>query len=434
MGQHFDAINLRENLQEITTWIQINSLTLDNALQLGVMISAFAFALVITPKIRRAIGQLLGMQAKNSLFAATGQRLSVLTLPLTGLIVLWIASLAASVAGWSHHILTIATSLLAAWIIIRLAASVIQEKALAKAVSIAVWSIAALNIIGWLDPAVVILDSINFNLGDLRISMLTFIRGAIAFGILVWIAIALSRLTEKRISNIASLTPSLQVLLIKLVKITLITMTLLITVSAVGIDLTAFAVLGGAVGVGVGLGLQKSVANLISGVMILLDKSIKPGDVIEVGQNYGKVKSLGGRYASVITRDGVEHLIPNEELIAQQVSNWSHSSNEIRLHIPVGVSYNANVHRALELILEAALEVERVIADPPPVAQMKGFGESSVDLELRVWINDPMEGIANIKSSILLLIWDKFQTHGVELPFPQRDLHIKSTIPLKLAN
>ena len=434
MGQHFDAINLRENLQEITTWIQINSLTLDNALQLGVMISAFEFALEITPKIRRAIGQLLGMQAKNSLFAATGQRLSVLTLPLTGLIVLWIASHAASVAGWPHHILTIATSLLAAWIIIRLAASVIQEKALAKAVSIAVWSIAALNIIGWLDPAVVILDSIYFNLGDLRISMLTFIKGAIAFGILVWIAIVLSRLTEKRISNIASLTPSLQVLLIKLVKITLITMTLLITVSAVGIDLTAFAVLGGAVGVGVGLGLQKSVANLISGVMILLDKSIKPGDVIEVGQNYGKVKSLGGRYASVITRDGVEHLIPNEELIAQQVSNWTHSSNEIRLHIPVGVSYNANVHRALELILEAALEVERVIADPPPVAQMKGFGESSVDLELRVWINDPMEGIANVKSSILLLIWDKFQTHGVELPFPQRDLHIKSTIPLKLAN
>ena len=136
----------------------------------------------------------------------------------------------------------------------------------------------------------------------------------------------------------------------------------------------------------------------------------------------------------MITRDGVEHLIPNEELIAQQVSNWSHSSNEIRLHIPVGVSYNANVHRALELILEAALEVERVIADPPPVAQMKGFGESSVDLELRIWINDPMEGIANVKSSILLLIWDKFQTHGVELPFPQRDLHIKSTIPLKLAN
>ena len=122
MGQHFDAINFRENLQEITTWIQINSLTLDNALQLGAVISAFAFALVITPKIRRAIGQLLGMQARNSLFAATGQRLSVLTLPLTGLIVLWIATLAASVAGWSHHILTIATSLLAAWIINRLAA------------------------------------------------------------------------------------------------------------------------------------------------------------------------------------------------------------------------------------------------------------------------------------------------------------------------
>ena len=175
-------------------------------------------------------------------------------------------------------------------------------------------------------------------------------------------------------------------------------------------------------------------SNLISGVMILLDKSIKPGDVIEVGQTYGQVKSLGGRYASVITRDGVEHLIPNEELIAQQVSNWTHSSNEIRLHIPVGVSYNADVNQAMELMLEAAAETERVIATPLPAAQMKCFGESSVDLELRVWINDPMEGVANVKSQILLRIWEKFCAQGVELPFPQRDLHIKSAIPLQLVN
>jgi len=208
----------------------------------------------------------------------------------------------------------------------------------------------------------------------------------------------------------------------------------LIAISAVGIDLTAFAVFGGAVGVGLGLGLQKSIANLISGVMILLDKSIKPGDVIEVGQTYGQVKSLGGRYASVITRDGVEHLIPNEELIAQQVSNWTHSSDEIRLHIPVGVSYNADVNQAMELMLEAAAETERVIATPLPAAQMKCFGESSVDLELRVWINDPMEGVANVKSQILLRIWEKFRAQGVELPFPQRDLHIKSAIPLQLVN
>ena len=346
----------------------------------------------------------------------------------------WIASLAATGAGWSHHLLTITTSLLTAWIVIRFAASLIREQALAKALSIVVWSIAALNIIGLLDPTIALLDGLDFNLGELRISMLTVIKGAIALSILVWFAIVLARLTEQRISTIPSLTPSLQVLLIKLVKILLVAMTLLITISAVGIDLTAFAVLGGAVGVGVGLGLQKSVANLISGVMILLDKSIKPGDVIEVGQTYGQVESLGARYASVITRDGVEHLIPNEELIAQQVSNWTHSSSEIRLHIPVGVSYNANVHQALDLILESALEIERVIATPPPVAQMKGFGESSIDLELRVWINDPMEGVANVKSAVLLRIWEKFRAHGVEIPFPQRDLHIKSTIPLQLAN
>ena len=279
-----------------------------------------------------------------------------------------------------------------------------------------------------------LLDGLAINVGLLRISVLTVIKGAITLSVLVWAAMLLARMTEQRISNIPSLTPSLQVLLTKLVKIGLVAVAVLIAVSAVGIDLTAFAVFGGAVGVGLGLGLQKSIANLISGVMILLDKSIKPGDVIEVGQTYGQVKSLGGRYASVITRDGVEHLIPNEELIAQQVSNWTHSSDEIRLHIPVGVSYNADVNRAMELMLEAATETERVITTPSPAAQMKCFGESSVDLELRVWINDPMEGVANVKSQILLRIWEKFCAQGVELPFPQRDLHIKSAIPLQLVN
>ena len=434
MDKYFNATNLQEFLQDIFTWIQIHALNLDNGVQLGVVIVAFALALATTPTVQRAVDWLVGLRAGNRFMVVAGRRLSVLAFPFIWLVLQWIAGLAATGAGWSHHLLTITTSLLTAWIVIRFAASLIREQALAKALSIVVWSIAALNIIGLLDPTIALLDGLDFNLGELRISMLTVIKGAIALSILVWFAIVLARLTEQRIATIPSLTPSLQVLLIKLVKILLVAMTLLITISAVGIDLTAFAVLGGAVGVGVGLGLQKSVANLISGVMILLDKSIKPGDVIEVGQTYGQVESLGARYASVITRDGVEHLIPNEELIAQQVSNWTHSSSEIRLHIPVGVSYNANVHQALDLILESALEIERVIATPPPVAQMKGFGESSIDLELRVWINDPMEGVANVKSAVLLRIWEKFRAHGVEIPFPQRDLHIKSTIPLQLAN
>jgi len=188
-------------------------------------------------------------------------------------------------------------------------------------VTIAVWSVAALNILDLLDPTITLLDSLALNVGGLRIFVLTVIKGVFALSVLVWAAMLLARVTEQRISAIGSLTPSLRVLLTKLIKIVLVTIAVAIAISVVGIDLTAFAVFGGAIGIGVGLGLQKSIANLISGVMILLDKSIKPGDVIEVGETYSQVKSLGGRYASVITRDGVEHLIPNEDLIGQKVAN-----------------------------------------------------------------------------------------------------------------
>ncbi|MFP6704634.1 MAG: mechanosensitive ion channel domain-containing protein, partial [Alphaproteobacteria bacterium] len=266
-------------------------------------------------------------------------------------------------------------------------------------------------------PTITLLDSLALNGGGLRFSVLTVIKGVFALSVLFWAVMLLARGTEQCISAIGSLTPSLRVRLTKLAKIVLMTIAVAIAISAVGIDLTAFAVFGGAIGIGVGLGLQKSIANLISGVMILLDKTIKPGDVIEVGEAYGQVKSLGGRYASIITCNGVEHLIPNEDLIGQKIANWTHSSSVIRLRIPVGVSYNADIRRAMALMEEAAAETERLIKHRPPVVQMKGFGDSSVDLELLVWITDPMNGLANIKSEILLGVWDKFREHGLNCHF-----------------
>ena len=196
--------------------------------------------------------------------------------------------------------------------------------------------------------------------------------------------------------------------------------------NTLGVNLSAFAFIGGAIGVGVGFGLQKVVSNLISGVILLLDKSIKPGDVIEVGDSYGRIQSLGARYVSVVTRDGFEYLIPNEDLITQQVINWSFSSKLVRLKIGVGVSYGADIHKAMDLVVEAASGIDRVLTQPGPVCQLKNFGDSSVDLELRIWIADPEKGISNISSALRIAIWDAFQENGIEIPFPQRDLHIKS--------
>lgn len=220
-------------------------------------------------------------------------------------------------------------------------------------------------------------------------------------------------------------------LITKFVKIVLVLVAVFAALRDIGIDLTGFAVLTGAIGVGIGFGLQKAVANFVSGVTILLDKSIKPGDVISVGDTYGRVHSLGARYVSVITRDGKEYLIPNEELVTQQVVNWSYSSEQVRMKTPIGISYRSDVNQAMTLCLEAADAVKRVLKEPKPVCLLMGFGDNSVDLELRFWIRDPMNGLSNVKSDVLLQVWQKFQKHGIEIPFPQRDLHFKS--PLDVA-
>lgn len=180
---------------------------------------------------------------------------------------------------------------------------------------------------------------------------------------------------------------------------------------------------------GIGFGLQKIVSNFISGIILLMDKSIKPGDTIGVAGTYGWIQSLGARYVSVITRDGIEHLIPNEELIVTRVENWSFSGKRIRLRVPVGISYNSDPRKAMALCIEATEGIERIIEYPKPVCQLTEFGDSSVNLEIRFWIRDPQNGTGNVKTQVLLGVWDRFQEHGIEIPFPQRDLHIRSVDP-----
>ena len=172
--------------------------------------------------------------------------------------------------------------------------------------------------------------------------------------------------------------------------------------------------------------MQKIVSNLISGIILLLDKSIKPGDVITVGETYGWVNSLGARYTSLITQDGKEFLIPNEDLITQRVENWSFSNSTVRLKIPVSIAYSSDVRKAMSLCEEAARQTPRIIATPPPICLLVAFGNSSVDLELRAWINDPVNGVKNVKSDVLLRIWESFHEEGITIPYPQRDIHIRS--------
>jgi small-conductance mechanosensitive channel len=304
---------------------------------------------------------------------------------------------------------------------------------LARAVATIAWVVFSLNILGLLVPTETALDDLAITIGTLRLSVLLVLKGIIVVAILLWIAHGLARVIGTRLQRVAALSPSVQVLTANLIRITLISVALLIGLNAVGIDLTAFAVFSGAVGVGVGFGLQKIVSNFVSGIILLLERSIKPGDVIEVGSTFGSVAYLGARYTSVRGRDGKEYLIPNESLIANQVINWSYSSPLVRLDAKFGVAYGSDLHAVRDLAVEVARRTNRVLASPRPVCHVTGFGDSAVDMLLRFWIEDPTNGVTNIKGEVLLGLWDAFNEKRIELPMPQREVHIRGLSPSALS-
>jgi small-conductance mechanosensitive channel len=321
------------------------------------------------------------------------------------------------------YFIGVAASLATAWVVIVLVAGLIRNQFVYRLVSVSAWTIAALSILGLLQPAMNALDSVGVVIGGLRITPLLVIKTTVLLLLALWAAIAASDFLEKRVRHSADLTPSIQVLIGKLIRLLLITFAILAVLSTVGIDFSALAFFSGAVGVGLGFGLQKIVSNLVSGIILLADKSIKPGDVITVGDSFGWVGSMGARYTSVVTRDGREFLIPNEDFVTQRVINWSYSNDEVRLDVDFGVSYAADPHKVIALALEAIHSIPRILPSPKPVCHLKAFGNSSVDFVLRFWIRDPVDGITNVRGLVLLALWDVFKREGIEIPFPQRDLN-----------
>ena len=271
-----------------------------------------------------------------------------------------------------------------------------------------------------------VLDSIGFTAGSRRVSLLSAIMIAIGGIALVAMVRVANRVIEHSIAKAQSFDPTQKLLIQKLAGIAVIIVAFFVGIDLLQIDLTTFAVFSGALGLAVGFGLQKTVGNLIAGIILLMDRSIKPGDVIVVGESFGWVNKIGVRAVSVVTRDGKEHLIPNENLMTQEVENWSYSDRKVRVHIPVGVAYSADLDLAQELMLRAASESPRALKSPKPVVQLIAFGDSSVDHEIRLWITDPEDGVTNVRSDVLKRLWRLFKEHEIEIPFPQRDLHVRS--------
>jgi small-conductance mechanosensitive channel len=275
----------------------------------------------------------------------------------------------------------------------------------------------------WAD-AMETLDSLGIPLGAHRLSILSLLTFFIAAFVLYWASRMAYRVLTRLILRNGHLDLSQKALVQKMAGLFIVALAGLIGIDVLGIDLTALTVFSGAFGLAVGFGMQKTLGNLIAGLILLMDRSVKPGDVIAVGDAVGAVSKIGVRAVSVITRDGKEFLIPNETLMTQTVENWSYSSRNVRLKIPVGVSYNCDLGLAQRLMIQAAGVAPRVLSEPAPAVWLKTFGDSSVDHEILVWIEDPEMGTGNVQSEILNLVWILFKQNGIEIPYPQRDVHI----------
>lgn len=412
-------------LESIVDWLANEIFIFDNLLSFLVFLALAAVAFLIRKKVAGRGEQILDYLPE----AAAGEAKEFwLEIYLAVIMLLFIGfyNVFAAVLGLPAVITAIVGYLLSAWLIIRFIAWFLPDTIWVQILSYLVWIVAVLNILGIYEMVVDFLEDVEVNLGELQLSVMLVIRGILVFGLLFWLAGWIEKYLRRNLRKNKNLTPSVRVLLQKIARIVIFVTAFLIGLSSIGIDLSAFAFIGGAVGVGLGFGLQKIVSNFVSGIIIILDKSIKPGDVVEINEIFGEVRSLNSRFVSVVTRSGKEFLIPNEHFITNQVINWSYSNDLVRIDLDIGVGYNSDLKLVKELILKSVEDKKRILNRPEASCLLRGFGDNTVNFQLRFWIQDPENGVDNIKSELMLEIWDRFQEKDINIAFPQRDLHLES--------
>ena len=428
--------NMNENMDLFIAWF--NSINQSSILlQIGIVLVSLIAASLVSRYLGRLILGMGGEHPMPSFKKLTFSTIRRILFPITASILVLIMLGVLQALKQPVQLLNIAISLLLSLAGIRLLVFFLRKgftatpllKASENIISTFIWFVVALYLLDWLPSVTQTLDSFAFKLGATRISVLSVLNFIVLSAVLFTLAMWLSNYVERRVRASKHLNASLQVGLAKFLKFFLIAMAILVALDAVGINLTALTVFGGALGVGLGFGLQRITSNFISGFILLFDRSIKPGDVISIGDKFGWVQELRARYIVVMDRDGVETLIPNENLVTSDVINWSYSNPNVRLKIPVSISYGDNPEQALGLLNEAANNCNRVLTDPPPVARLMEFGDNGIHLELRIWISDPQNGISNVRSDLNLAIWRLFKQAGITIPFPQRDVHVKTLPP-----
>lgn len=364
--------------------------------------------------------------------------LAVISPFVAGLLIVGAARILLARAGDPTGWLDTAWTLLAVLALIRLLAFLLRMsigkgtriKAWELRLTLLVWVLIAVQMLGWLDAVVDVLDSIGLSKGEQRITIWSVLKALGTVTAFVVVSVWVARWLDRRINAIQELAPSTRIGIGKFTFAFLIGLGGLLGLQASGLDLTALTVFSGAIGLGLGFGLQAIAANFVSGFVLLMDRSVKPGDVISFTgatgtstTGFGWVEELRGRHVVVRDRDGVATLVPNQNVITNPLINWSYGHPRVRLRLPVRISYDDDVELALRLLLEAT-EHPRILRDPPPVSRLMEFADYGMEVEVRFWIGDPAEGVNNVRSDVNRRIWALFREHGITIPPAQREIRI----------
>ncbi|MBZ0218544.1 MAG: mechanosensitive ion channel [Fimbriimonadaceae bacterium] len=362
-----------------------------------------------------------------------------LAFPALWVVSLWIATTTFRSMFLPNDLIRVVASMLQAWVLIRLFSTFVRDPFWSRAFAAVAWFIAALNILRLLNPTIALLDSMSLSVGEDRLSLYMVIKGVAALTLLIWVASFVSRLVQSQVNRQENLTPSVRSLISQAIRIIFLFAAVMLAMNTIGFDLTAFAVFSGAIGVGIGFGLQAIFSNLVAGIILLLEQSIKVGDFVELESGLtGEVREINTRSARITTNDNVDILVPNSEFINNRVTNWTLRDNYKRARIPFGVAYGTDKEVVRKAALEAAESVPHMLQGTgarPPEVWLVSFGESSLDFELVVWIKpDSVKRPGVVNADYNWALETALGKYGIEIPFPQRDLHIRSgELPIKLA-
>ncbi len=398
--------------------------------QVGVLLACFALAWLFD---RWLGGRYAAAKAAAGGELNFGRRgLARIALPLAMLLLVLAAR--PLLAQWHHvNLLKLAIPLLTSLVLIRAVMFVVRQSfrssapwlaSFERTLALLVWGVVALHILGLLPDFITLLESVSFQLGKEQLNLWLVLQGLGAVLATLFVALWIGGLLEARLMSAQGIDGNLRIVFSRLLRALLILIAVLIGLPLVGIDLTTLSVFGGALGVGLGFGLQKIAANYVSGFIILLDRSIRIGNLIDVANMRGVVTRITTRYTVLRGMTGVEMIVPNELLVSSVITNETFTDPKVRLATQVQVAYGSDLERAMGILVAAARAQPRVLADPPPKAFLVAFADSGINLELGFWIADPEEGSLQIRSDIHLAIWRDFKAADIEIPFPQREVHL----------